>query len=658
MTLDTPPLDPANFDRYIEPGTDFYRFANGGWIDANPVPPAYSRWAAFNEVHERNETTLHAVLEEARDSATVPGSPERMVGDFYAAGMDTDAIEGHGLERVRPWLDRITRATSLSDLHELISELATWGISGFFSMGVQADYANPDEYLLYLSQGGLGLPERDYYFNTDDRSVELRSGYVDYLAAMLSHIDADADTDHGVAAVAIMEFETALAEASFTATELRDYDKVLKTFTLEEIGTVTPGFDVAALVRRHTGSHSEVVSVDNLGFLEAMSAIVQSTPIETVKAYLQLRVVGSLASYLPTRFDDTSFDFYGKLLGGQQEQRDRWKRVLAAATGAIRDQVARLFVEAAFSPEAKERCELMVGRLLTAMEKSIRQLVWMEDATKAEALIKLSGFAAKIGYPDEWRDYSTLTVTRDSYVGNMLEGRRFEVARKLAKLGTEVEAEWSIAAHQVNAYYHPLHNEIAFPSGILQPPFFNPDMSDAVNYGSIGAVIGHEITHGFDDQGSKFDATGELRNWWADEDRVRFEERADKLVEQFDAYEVLDGLTVNGRLTLGENIADLGGLALAYAALQVALAEDEAADDTQDESEFTPEQQFFLAFATVWRNTVTDEHLRLRVTTDPHSPADLRCNGTVANFPPFAEAFGLDGDAALVNTGDALVKIW
>lgn len=658
MTLDTPPLHPSNFDRSADPGTDFYRYANGGWIDANPVPPAYSRWAAFNEVHERNETILHTILADARKESTEPGSPRQMVGDFYAAGMDTQAIEAADLAPVQVWLDRIDAATTLADLHETTSELASWGFRGLFSMGVQADYANPDEYLLYISQGGLGLPERDYYFKTDDRSVEVRSGYVEYIRTMLTNIDPT--RDHEDDAAAIMELETALAGASLTATELRDYDRVLKTFSLQEVSTATPGFDVAALVRTHTNNHVDMVSVDNLGFLESMSRTLLATPLETLKAYLQLRVVDSLASCLPERFDTASFEFYGKLLGGQQEQRERWKRVLAAATGSIRDQVARLFVEVAFSAEAKARCELMVDRLMQAMESSIRELDWMEDDTRNEALTKLSGFKAKIGYPDEWRDYSGLAVASESYARNVIEARRFEVARRLAKLGTQVESEWAIAAHQVNAYYHPLHNEIAFPSGILQPPFFNPDMDDAVNYGAIGAVIGHEITHGFDDQGSKFDATGELRNWWSEDDRTRFEERADRLVDQYDGYEVLEGLTVNGRLTLGENIADLGGLALAYAALQVALGEDGGVDapPSVENTEFTPEQRFFLAFATVWRNTLTDEHLRLRVTTDPHSPADLRCNGTIVNFPPFAAAFGLDEDAPLVHTGDDLVKIW
>ncbi len=658
MTLDTPPLHPSNFDHSVDPGNDFYRFANGGWIDANPVPPAYSRWAAFNEVHERNEMILHSILDDALDAQAEPGSPLQMVGDFYAAGMNTDSIETSGLAPIRSWLDQIAAASSVSDIHDLSSDLATWGFGGLFSMGVQADYAAPDAYLLYLSQGGLGLPERDYYFKTDDRSVELRTEYVDYLTAMLTNIDPD--IDHSDEAAAIMEFETALAEASLTATELRDFDNVLNTFALDEVAAATPNFDVAELVQRHTGGLVDAVSIDNLAFFETMAKLLPATPMQTLRAYMRVRVVGSLAPYLPERFDTTSFEFYGKTLGGQKEQKDRWKRVLAAATASVRDQVSRLFVDVAFSPEAKARCDLMVGRLLKAMETSIRELDWMDDDTRTEALAKLAGFKAKIGYPDEWRDYSGLTVTRESYAGNVLAGRRFEVARKLAKLGTQVESEWSMGAHQVNAYYHPFHNEIAFPSGILQPPFFNPDMDDAVNYGSIGAVIGHEITHGFDDQGSKFDVTGELRNWWSDEDRTRFEERADRLVAQYDRYEVLDGLTVNGRLTLGENIADLGGLSLAYAALQVALNEsgDVEADESAGNSEFTPVQRFFLAFATVWRNTVTDEHLRLRVTTDPHSPADLRCNGTLTNFPPFAKAFDLNNDAPLVKTIDDLVRIW
>lgn len=652
MNLDTPPLHESNFDRSADPGTDFYRYANGGWLDANPVPPAYGRWAAFNEVFDRNEAILHKILETAATAETSPGPVEAMVGDFYAAGMDVESIEAADLKPIQVWLDRIHNIDSVADLHSLITDMAAAGLGGLFHMGVQADYAHPESYLLYLSEGGLGLPERDYYFNEDATSIDTRESYVRYVQTMLSHIDPT--RPHDDEAASVMQFETSLAEVSLTATEARDVEKTLNTYSLQELREATLDFDVAAVAVAHTGDDKMSVSVDNLEFFETMASLVAVTPVDTLRAYMRTRLIASIAAYLPERFDTTSFEFYGKTLGGQKEQKERWKRVLGTATVAIRDQISRLYVGVAFSPTAKARCDLMVTRLLQAMGTSIKTRTWMSDETRSEALAKLDAFRPRIGFPDEWRDYTGLDVTRDSYLGNALAARKFEIARKLAKLGTPVVSEWSMGAHEVNAYYHPLHNEIVFPAGILQPPFFNPELDDAINYGSIGAVIGHEITHGFDDQGSKFDATGKLRNWWSEADRERFNERADLLAKQYDSFEVLDDLTVNGRLTLGENIADLGGVSLAFAALETVSTD----GDRSEIDGFTPQQRFFLAFATVWRNTVTDEFTRLRISVDPHSPGNYRCNGTLANFPPFAAAFDLTAGNSLMNTDDALVEIW
>lgn len=652
MNLDTPPLHESNFDRSADPGTDFYRYANGGWLDANPVPPAYGRWAAFNEVIDRNEIILHEVLESAATARIPPSPVERMVGDFYVAGMDVEGIEAASLKPIEVWLKRIDAINSLTDLHSLITDMAAAGLGGLFHMGVQADYAHPESYLLYLSEGGLGLPERDYYFKEDDTSIDIREGYVRYVQTMLSHLDPTCQHDDEAASV--MQFETSLAEVSLTATEARDVEKILNTYSLEKLSEATPDFDVAAVAAAHTGDEKMSVSVDNLSFFDTMASLVAVTPLDTLRAYVRIRLVASITAYLPKRFDETSFEFYGKTLGGQKEQKERWKRVLGTATVSIRDQISRLYVGVAFSPTAKTRCDLMVARLMQAMETSITTRTWMSDETRSEALVKLNGLTPKIGFPDEWRDYTGLDITRDSYLGNVLAARRFEIVRKLAKLGTPVASEWSMGAHEVNAYYHPLQNEIVFPAGILQPPFFNPELDDAVNYGAIGAVIGHEITHGFDDQGSKFDATGELRNWWTDDDRERFNDRAELLAKQYGAYPVYDDLNVNGQLTLGENIADLGGVSVAFVALETALAD----GDRSEIDGFTPYQRFFLAFATVWRNTVTDEFTRLRLSVDPHSPGNYRCNGTLANVPPFAAAFGLAPDAPLVNTGDARVEIW
>ena len=441
---------------------------------------------------------------------------------------------------------------------------------------------------------------------------------------------------------------------SYTAEQMRDVQLTMNRVDVAELDGLMPAFGLSAYVA-DLGVTSTSVSVDNPGFFEALDASLAETPIETLRDYLRWHLVRTFASALSPAFELESFDFYGRTLGGQKEMQPRWKRVLNAASADIGELVAQLYVHAAFSTRAKQRCEEMVDHLLSAMGRAIRDAEWMTDATRDEALRKLDGFNYKIGFPDEWRDYAGLGIERGSYAENRIRCGAFEFTRQMGRLGEPVDkGEWAMPAHVVNAYYHPLLNEIVFPAGILQPPFFYADADDAVNYGAIGAVIGHEITHGFDDQGSHFDARGQLRDWWTEEDRAEFMRRAQVLVEQFDAYEVLDGLHVNGQLTLGENIADLGGLKIAHDALREALA----ATPAEPIDDLTPEQRFFLSWATVWRTSYTDEYLHLIVKTDPHSPARARVNNPVSNLPAFAAAFEVPRASPMARDEETRAHIW
>ncbi len=576
-----------------------------------------------------------------------------MVGDYFAAAMDEESIAAAGAKPLEPFLTRIGAASSVADVRDIVRDMQRCGAGPLHALGVAPDFEDSDAYLVYVHQGGLGLPERDYYTRDDEQSTALRQAYVSHIANQLRNL-GDAEEDARASAEHILAFETRLAEASYTAEQLRDVRLTLNRYDVAALDELMPGFGLSPYVAE-LGVTSATVSIDNPGFFPALDAALAETPIEALRDYLRWHLVRAFAPALAPAFENEAFAFYGKTLGGQQEMQPRWKRVLNAASADIGELVAQLYVEAAFSTQAKKRCEEMVEHLISAMEQAIRGAEWMTESTRAEALRKLGGFGYKIGFPDEWRDYSGLVIERDSHAENRMRCEAFEFDRQLGRLGEPVDrAEWAMPAHTVNAYYHPLLNEIVFPAGILQPPFFYADADDAVNFGAIGAVIGHEITHGFDDQGSHFDADGQLRDWWTEADRAEFMRRAQVLVEQFDEYAVADDLHVNGRLTLGENIADLGGLTIAYNALRAALAEEPiAAIDG-----FSPEQRYFLSWATVWRTSYTDEYLTLIVKTDPHSPAATRVNGPLSNLPAFAAAFEIPETAPMVRSEGTRAHIW
>jgi predicted metalloendopeptidase len=651
-TSDDTVFDIADLDSSVHPGDDFYQFANGGWRAANPVPDDYPRWASFDEVRHRNEELLHALLEEAAADPGTAGTPRHWAGSYYRAGMDTDRIESSGLAPIRDLLDRIDAIGSLTDLRAIGADLLSFGVTMPVGIGIAPDFEDSGRNLLYIGQAGLGLPERDYYFREDEETVETRRAYVDHIGAILGLSGED---DPAGAAADIMELETALAEAAHTATQQRDLDLVFNRFSAVDLAGLMPGYELPAFLYAAGAEGFDSINVGNPDFLRAAASILAATSPETLRRYARWRLLGAAASGLDASFENESFDFYGRRLGGQKQQKERWQRVLRSASAEIPQVIAQLYVAAAFPPEAKARIDDLVAHLLEAMGESIRALSWMSEATKQAALTKLAGFTTKLGYPDVWRDHTGLVFEDGPWATVRFQARRFEFHRRLSQLHQPVDPhEWEMGAHEVNAYYHPLKTEIVFPAGILQPPFFSADADDAVNYGSIGAVIGHEITHGFDDKGSRFDAAGNFTNWWTDGDRAEFETRANVLVEQFNTFEPLEGLTVNGELTLGENIADLGGLTVALHALDRVLVQ----KGREEVAGLTPEQRFFLAFARSWRSTETEEYLRLRVQTDPHSPSQFRCNGTVVNMPEFAAAFGLDSDAPLAHPPEDRAKIW
>ena len=649
---DVNPLDESIWDDEIPVADDFYRHVNAKWLAANPVPAEYPMWGAYVELDHRNKELTRRLLEVASAAGPDGDFVTRLVGDFYASGMDEAAIAAAGAEPLRPYLDRIDAIASLEDVRAFNLDLHRGGLGALFGIGVEADFENAESYLAYLGQAGLGLPERGYYLNEDERSVALRGAYGAHVAAQFRNLGADG-ASAAATAEGMLAFERRLAEASLSPEEKRDPQVTMNRRSVDELDDLMPGYRLGAYLR-DVGVAGASVCVDNPGFLAEVDRALGDTPLEVLRDVLRWHLLRATASSLAPAFEDEHFAFNGRILGGQQEQQPRWKRIVGAADADIGEAVAQLFVAVAFPPEAKARCEELVDHLLVAMGRAISGNTWMTETTRQQALTKLAGFGYKIGYPDEWRDYSSLALDRSSFVGNRLKASAFEVRRQLARLGGPMDkGEWAMPAHVVNAYYHPLRNEVVFPAGILQPPFFYADADDPVNYGGIGTVIGHEITHGFDDTGSRFDAAGALRDWWTEEDRAEFERRANVVIEQFDGYAIADDVHVNGRLTLGENIADLGGIAISFDAMHEAVGDGAPAVDG-----LTPDQRFFLAYASMWRMAYTDAAARMLANVDTHSPSQYRVNGPLSNTPAFAAAFGVPEGAPMALPKGERAKVW
>jgi putative endopeptidase len=647
-------LDRRNMDPSADPCVDFYQYANGGWMAKNPVPPDQSSWGLGSEVRERNYVLLREILDQAAAATAAAGTNKQRVGDFWRTAMDTAAIERQGVEPLAGDLARIAKMASADDVVSWVRDQQGAGNSTLFGLGVQPDLQDSARYMVYAVQGGLGLPERDYYTRTDAEAAKLRDQYVAHVAAMLALL-GDRPEDAQREAREILALETRLATASLTNVELRDPANFYNPKSPAEADALSPRFSWGALFAELGLRGLQTFSYAHPKFFTEMNAALGDVPLSTWKSYLRWHLVDAYADYLSDRFVDQNFAFYGKTLSGSQELRPRWKRAIDQTSASLGEALGEVYVERAFPPATKARADEMIENLRGAIHDRLAVLPWMGEPTRKQALGKLASFVSKIGYPDRWRDYSALTIGTASYLANVRAAAAFEMRRNLAKIGQPIDrGEWGMSPQTINAYYNALMNEIVFPAAIMQPPYFDGGVDDAVNYGGMGAIIGHEFMHGFDDQGSRFDAQGNMKSWWTDEDRKQFETRTQKLVEEYDGFVAVDELHVNGKLTLGENIGDLAGVTMAYHAFAAATK----GKPHEKIDGFTPEQRFFLAWAQVWRRNYRPESLELQVNTDPHSPSKFRVMGPLANMPEFAAAFGCkEGDPMVAPTATR-ATIW
>jgi putative endopeptidase len=628
-------FDLSNIDKTADPCVDFYQYSCGNWLSKNPVPADQSRWGRFSELEERNRVVLREILDEASKPSPARDAVSVKIGDYYAACMDEKAIDAKGLAPLQPELDRIRALKDKSQLASEIAHLHRNGIDTLFEFGSGPDFKDASINIAQADQGGLGLPDRDYYLKTDAKSEEIRQKYLAHVQKILELAGEKPDQAKADAAT-VMQMETALAKGSLDLVSRRDPEKQYHKITQQELETLTPQFQWKEYLKDSGTPEFKSLNVAWPDFFKAMNGEIQSAGLDHWKTYLTWHVLHSEARLLPSPFVQENFNFYGKTLTGSTEMRPRWKRCVDFTDSQLGEALGQKFVERTFGKEGKERTLKMVDALEKALGQDIQGLSWMSAATKQQAEVKLKAIANKIGYPDKWRDYSSVVIKRDDPVGNGFRADEFEFARQVNKIGKPVDrSEWGMTPPTVNAYYDPTMNNINFPAGILQPPFFQVDMDDAVNFGGIGMVVGHELTHGFDDEGRQFDAKGNLHDWWTPVDAKEFETRAACISKEYSKFEVAPGAHVNGDLTLGENTADNGGARVALMALENALA----GKTRPVIGGFTPEQRFFLAFGQIWCDNTREEALRLQVQTDPHSPARDRVNGVVQNMPEFQKAF-------------------
>ena len=648
-------LKAEDLDTSIQACQDFNGFVNSRWLAANPVPGDRTTWGAFPALGERSLQVQHEIAKAAAAGEWPQGSMEQKVGDFFAAGMDEAAIEAAGLAPVQPELDRIDALASNADIPAYIGDAYGRGQGMLFGFYAMADYNDSTTNIAYASQGGLSLPERAYYLEDREDYKTARAAFVEHVAALMQLAGSDEETAKAQAQD-VLAFETRLAQASLGRLELRDPANRYNPVSLADADASTPNFSWTQFFTALDVDAPQTFSLPMPGFFKEMDAMLADVPLETWKTWLRFRTIDEASPYLSNAFAERNFEFYGKTLRGQKEMQERWKRVLGALNGSMGEGFGQLYVEQAFPPESKAKMEELVGNLMASLKTRLENLEWMSEDTKAKAIEKWSSFTPKVGYPDKWRDWSGLEVSDESYAGNLLAASAFNYRYMLDKIGKPVDrSEWGMSPQTVNAYYRATANEIVFPAAILQPPFFDVNADDALNYGGIGAVIGHEMLHGFDDQGSKFDAHGNMANWWTDQDREKFEAATAKLADQYSGYEALPGLFVNGKLGLGENIADLGGVTVAHDALQ--RAQGEGFTDPMIDG-YSQDQRFFMNWATVWRIAFTEAQLKQQITVGPHSPGMFRAIGAPSNLPAFAEAFECKEGDKMVRSGEDRVVIW
>ncbi len=647
-------IDRSTFDTSIKPGEDFFQYVNGNWILHNPIPPEFGRWGAFNKLRDDTAFALKDILEGLANKNVQLNDNERKLRDFYGTAMNEGQLEEQGIAPLTDELRQIKNIDSLEKLVDTLAQLRIRGISPLFSLSVGPDEKDSTHYALEFWQGGLGLPDRDYYLSNEADTKRIREQYKQHVANMLKLLGDSAETA-ATGAEIVLQVETRLAEMSRTPTQLRDREAQYNKKTRAELSALMPKIDWNQYLKALELENATDVIVGQPEFFTRVNELLDSIPIQDWQIYLRWNLIRSTAPYLSQPFEQEHFRFYSGVLRGVKEMQPRWKRVIATIDNQIGEALGQLYVERYFKPKAKQRMDELVKNLTEAFRERLETRDWMGAETKKQAIDKLLKIEAKIGYPEKWRDYSALEIKNDSYVQNVLRAEIFDSRYRFSKLGEIVDRkEWRTTPQTVNAYYNSTQNEITFPAGILQPPFFDLAADDAVNYGAIGAVIGHEITHGFDDQGSRSDGDGNLRNWWTESDRARFMARAEKLVKQYDNCRAIDDMHVNGRLTLGENIADLGGISIAYAAYQ----KSHAGKPAPVIDGFTGPQRFFIGFAQLWRESSRDAELRLMIRTNPHSPGKFRTLVPLSNFTPFYEAFDIQTGDKWFRPSEDRIEIW
>jgi putative endopeptidase len=647
-------IDPSNLDRSVQPCLDFFQFATGGWQAKNPIPPAFPRWGTFDALQERNQEQLRGILESCAKDTTAPkGSLIQRLGDFYATAMDEALADKLGAEPLKPELERIAAVKDADGLAREVARLQRMGVSVLFGFGSEVDAKDATKMIAGVSQAGLGLPDRDYYLNNDDKTKKIREAYLAHVQKVFELLGDEAGTA-AAEAQTVMKLETGLAEVSMTRVERRDPQATYNPMSVSEFAALAPGFPWSLYLGDLGVKDLQSLNVSQPKFFKGLSAQIKAEDLAAWKTYLRWHLARAYSPYLSSTFVKENFE-YSKVFTGTQEDLPRWRKAVAATNGALGEDLGQLYVKQYFPPEAKAKALDLLHNIKKALREDLQTLSWMSEPTRGQALVKLDRMAEKIGYPEKWKDYSKVKIGRTSYVANVRAAREFDFQDDLDKIGKPVDrTEWHMTPPTVNAYYSPTRNEIVFPAGILQPPFFDPKADDAVNYGAIGVVMGHEITHGFDDKGSQFDADGNLKNWWTADDLKRFNAKGDLVAEQASAYVVDGDLHLNGKLVEGEAIADLGGVTLAYRAYHLA-ADGKGAPAVDG---FTGDQRFFLGFANVWASQIRPAYARMLATLDPHPPARYRVNETLANIPAFAKAFGCQAGSPLVSAKAGEREIW